>query len=201
VKVKKLELRMSRVKKRIEVLIRRLENGDDIQNRDLKAVLTKQEFEVYEGDWEQSQDYFHGKMFDRCSRYEELLAKGDFFYNRAESGRFKNSKELHDSAQSFYEKALEALSEEIGMNSVFSASYDRSVDDASLNQAGMPRHRSSKSISNEAKSNERLDKRQFKLKHLKSSLEDFERRGNESVEIDSDSDYLKNLLAKLKNRK
>ncbi len=192
---------MSRIKKRIEVLIKRLENGDDIQNRDLKSVLTEQEFEMYEADWQQSQDYFHGTMFDRCSRYDELLAKGDFFYNRAESGRFKNSKELHNSAQSFYEKALEALSEEIGMNSAFSTSYDRSVDDASLSQAGMPRHRSSKSINNEAKQHQRLDKRQFKLKHLKESLDNFERRGIELIDSDSNGADIKKLMEKLKNRK
>lgn len=189
------------MKKRIEVLIQRLESGDDIQNRDLKAVLTRQEFQIYESDWQQSQDYFHGKMFDRCSRYDELLAKGDFFYNRAESGRFKNAKELHNSAQSFYEKALEALSEEIGMNSAFSTSYDRSVEDASLSQAGMPRHRSSKSINNEAKQHQRLDKRQFKLKHLKESLDNFERRGNESIDSDSNGADIKKLMEKLKNRK
>lgn len=192
---------MNRKKKRLEVLIQRLDDGEDIQNRDLKSVLTDYEFEMYEADWAQSQDFHHGKMFERCSSYDELLSKGDFFYNRAESRRFKNASELHEIAQQYYEKALEALREEINVNPIYSDSYDRSVDDASLSQSGMPRHRSSKSISNEAKSNERLDKRQFKLKHLKSSLEDFERRGNESVEIDSDNDYLKNLLAKLKNRK
>lgn len=192
---------MSKIKKRIEILIERLENGYDIQNRDLKTVLTDCEFEIYESDWEQSKDYHHGKIFERCSRYEEFLTKGDFFYNRAESGRFKNSKELHDSAQRFYEKALEALREEIEMNSVFSASYDRSVDDASLSQAGMPRHRSSKSINNEAKLHQRLDKKQFKLKHLKESLDNFERREKKSTENESMSEHMKKMLANIKNRK
>lgn len=192
---------MSRIKKRIEVLIERLELGDDIQNRDLKSVLTANEFEMYEADWKQSQEFHHGKIFEKCSRYDELLSKGDFFYNRAESRRFKKSKELHDTAQSFYEKALEALREEIGVNPIYSASYDRSVDDASLSQSGMPRHKSSKSINNEARSNERLDKRQFKLKHLKSSLEDFERRGAETTDKDLGNDEIKKMLANLKNRK
>jgi hypothetical protein len=192
---------MSNKKERIAKLIYRLECGNDIQNRDLKSVLTDCEFEMYEADWKQSQEFHHGTMFERCSSYDDFLSKGDFFYNRAESGRFKNVKELHEIAQQFYEQALEALREAIDVNQIYSASYDRSVDDASLSQSGMPRHRSSKSINNEAKSNQRLDKRKFKLKHLKSSLEDFERRGTETTDKDSGNDEIKKLLANLKNRK
>lgn len=195
---------MSDKKQRIGKLIYRIESGNDVANRDLKSVLTSDEFEMYESDWEQSQDFHHAKMFDKSTRYEELLAKGDFFYNRAESNRFKNSRELHNKAQDFYDKALEALREDIGMNPSISASYDRSADDASLSQAGMPRHRSSKSINNEAKNHQRLDKRQFKLKHLKSSLANFDNRKegkelgrNEGSGI-SDSEKLKNLMKRFR---
>jgi hypothetical protein len=209
---------MSNKKERIGKLIYRLECGNDIQNRDLKSVLTDDEFKQYEAEWESHLDWKSGVNYEYSSKYDDLLKKGDFANNKAESGRFgkEATTKLYRQAESYYEKALEALEEESQMNPMIGASYDRSDDTLSsstdLSYHGMPRRLTSKSLQNQGNvvysssggstsTKEKVTKRDFKLKALKESLDNFERRGNESTENEAMAEHMKKMLANLKNRK
>jgi hypothetical protein len=209
---------MSNKKERIGKLIYRLECGNDIQNRDLKSVLTDDEFKQYEAEWENHLDWKSGVNYEYSSKYDDLLKKGDFANNKAESGRFgkEATKKLYREAENYYERALEALQEESQMNPMIGASYDRSYDTLSSNTDisyhGMPRRLTSKSLQNQGNvvysssggsttTKEKVTKRDFKLKALKESLDNFERRGNESSEDEAIAERMKTMLANLKNRK
>ena len=210
---------MSRIKKRIEVLIERLENGNDIQNRDLKGVLTSEEFNQYEAEWESHLDWKNGVNYQYSSKYDELLHKGDFSHNKAESGRFSEvaTKKLRRESENYYEKALEVLEEESQENPMIGASYDRSYNTLTSNNTdisyhGMPRRLTSKSLNNQGNVvysasggstsvKEKITKRDFKLKFLKESLENFEGRESKKIDEDSEREQIKNLLKKLRNRK
>lgn len=210
---------MSRIKKRIEVLIERLEQGDDIQNRDLQTVLTSDEFKQYESKWEIHLDWKKGVNYEYSTQYDDLLKKGDFATNKAESGRFgkEATSKLYRQAENYYERALEALEEESSQNPMIGASYDRSYNTLTSSNTdpsyhGMPRRLTSKSPQNQGNVvysagggstmvKQQLTKRDFKLKALKESLDNFERRGNESTEDEAIAERLKTMMAKLKNRK
>lgn len=206
-------------KERIGKLIYRLEGGNDIQNRDLKSVLTDAEFKQYEAEWESHLDWKNGVNYEYSSQYDDLLKKGDFANNKAESGRFgkEATTKLYRQAESYYEKALEALEEESQMNPMIGASYDRSYNTLTSSNTdpsyhGMPRRLTSKSLQNQGNVvysagggstmvKQQLTKRDFKLKALKESRDNFERRGNESSEDEAIAERMKTMLANLKNRK
>jgi len=207
---------MSNKKERIAKLIYRLECGNDIQNRDLKSVLTDDEFKQYESEWESHLDWKSGVNYEYSSKYDDLLKKGDFANNKAESGRFgkEATTKLYREAENYYERALEALEEESQMNPMIGASYDRSYNTLTSSNTdpsyhGMPRRLTSKSLQNQGNVvysssggstniKDKVTKRDFKLKALKESLENFERRGTESDVSEITSERLKKLLANLK---
>ena len=206
-------------KERIGKLIYRLECENDIQNRDLKSVLTDDEFKQYEAEWESHLDWKSGVNYEYSSKYDDLLKKGDFANNKAESGRFgkEATTKLYREAESYYERALEALQEESQMNPIIGSSYDRSYNTLTSSNTfpsyhGMPRRLTSKSLQNQgnvvhsssggSKSRkEKVTKRDFKLNALKESLENFERRGTEAGVSKITSEHLKKLLSNLKRQK
>ncbi len=210
---------MSRIKKRIEVLINRLEKGDDIQNRDLKSVLTSDEFSNYESEWENHLDWKSGRNYQYSAIYDEFLHKGDFAYNKAESGRFSKeaTENLYREAERNYELGLEQLEAESQINPMIGASYDRSFNtltssNTDISYHGMPRRLTSKSLNNQGNVvysssggssdvKDKVTKRDFKLKALRESLDNFERRGTEDDEIESQNLKINELMKNLKNRK
>ena len=210
---------MGNKKERIGELIHRLECGNDIQNRDFKSVLTDDEFKQYEAEWESHLDWKSGVNYEYSSKYDDLLKKGDFATNKAESGRFSKeaTSRLYRQAENYYERALEALKEESSQNPMIGASYDRSYDtlkssNTDISYHGMPRRLTSKSLQNQGNvvysssggstsTKEKVTKRDFKLKALKESLDNFERRGNESSEDEDIAERMKKMLANIKNRK
>ena len=210
---------MSSKKERIGKLIYRLECGNDIQNRDLKSVLTDDEYERYESEWESHLEWKKGVHYEYSSKYDELLKKGDFAHNKSESERFSSQarKKFRAEAERYYEKALETLEEESERNPMIGASYDRSHDtlksaNTNVSFHGMPRRITSKSLNNQSDViysssdgstilKDKSSKRDFKLKALKESYKCFDERGIESNQNQVSREQLINLLANVRNRK
>lgn len=174
---------MARSKKRIEELLNRLRNGIDVAVRDLRNALTDLEYENYKIDIENA-NLINGNSFVNIfHEYEELIAKADFTYSKAESSRVSKSasKKLHDLAQVQYENALELFRSELSINPSIIQSYDRNPDgiraDISLSPAGVPRAINSKSV-HKISNNTRISKRELKIRSLEDSLSNFEKSEN-----------------------
>jgi hypothetical protein len=186
---------MARSKKRIEELLNRLKNGTDVAVRDLKGALTTIEYENYKSDIENA-NFINGNSFVQIFyEYEELIAKADFTYSKAEGTRVSKSasKKLHDLAQVQYEHALELFRSELSVNPSIIQSYDRNPDgngaDVSLSPAGVPRAINSKSV-HKISNKTRISKRELKIRVLEDSLNNFENSGNiqKTREINLNSD-------------
>lgn len=110
--------------KRLKELLARLKRGDDITRRDLKSVLTEEQWEEFEYN-NQNIDIEEpdaSNRPDELRTYLDLLKKADFYYYRAEStsktersridhlGR-SGRKRLFDKADTYYERAIERLNE------------------------------------------------------------------------------------------
>jgi hypothetical protein len=110
--------------KRLEELFVRLKSGEDISRRDLKNALTEQQWEEFEYN-NQNIDIEEpdaSNRPDELRTYLDILKKADFYYYRAEStsktersridhlGR-SGRKRLFDTADTYYERAIERLNE------------------------------------------------------------------------------------------
>jgi len=110
--------------KRLKELFVRLKSGEDISRRDLKNALTEQQWEEFEYN-NQNIDLEEpdaSNRPDELRTYLDLLKKADFYYYRAEStsktersridhlGR-SGRKRLFDTADTYYERAIERLNE------------------------------------------------------------------------------------------
>ena len=110
--------------KRLKELVARLKSGEDITRRDLKNALTEQQWEEFEYN-NQNIDIEEpdaSNRPDELRTYLDLLKKADFYYYRAEStsktersridhlGR-SGRKRLFDTADTYYERAIERLNE------------------------------------------------------------------------------------------
>lgn len=110
--------------KRLKELFVRLKSGEDISRRDLKNALTEQQWEEFEYN-NQNIDIEEpdaSNRPDELRTYLDLLKKADFYYYRAEStsktersridhlGR-SGRKRLFDTADTYYERAIERLNE------------------------------------------------------------------------------------------
>jgi len=110
-------------KKRLERLLKKIEDGKDVSRRELQTALTEAEWEAYEQMAEQESSLKdlenRPKDFDR---YIDILKLADFYHNRAQSTpTTSRSRRDHDGragaarlavkAESIYESALEHLEE------------------------------------------------------------------------------------------
>jgi hypothetical protein len=110
--------------KRLKELFARLKSGEDITRRDLQNALTEEQWEEFEYN-NQNVDVEEpdsSNRPDELRTYLDLLKKADFYYYRAEStkktersridhlGR-SGRKRLFDTADTYYERAIERLNE------------------------------------------------------------------------------------------
>jgi len=176
--------------KRLKELFVRLKSGEDITRRDLKNALTDEQWEEFEYNNQNIdvEEPDSSNRPDELRTYLELLKKADFYYYRAEStkktersridhlGR-SGRKRLFDTADTYYERAIERLNEIFEscdgqtLNEVLSH-LDRSWalgDSPNLGPNHMPRVRNSRSRFSDSQSG--LTKFDLKRKYKRDAIE------------------------------
>lgn len=178
---------------RMKTLIARLEQGEDVQARDILVMLTADQKTQYEAAWTEQQELRALKKPDDIVEYEKLLNKAIVLDARAEqytpkkmNGKALNSTaaesattKLRASATNAFEHALSRLEEIVTVDPDLRYWFDRDLD---FNLASsmtddvhtLPRVITSKSINNLARTDtERFGKKtktQIKLEALQSAL-------------------------------
>lgn len=176
--------------KRLKELFVRLKSGEDISRRDLQNALTEEQWEEFEYN-NQNIDVEEPDLSNRPDElrtYLDLLKKADFYYYRAEStkktersridhlGR-SGRKRLFDTADTYYERAIERLNEIFEscdgqtLNEVLSH-LDRPWalgDSPNLGPNHMPRVRNSRSRFSDSQSG--LTKYDLKRKYKRDAIE------------------------------
>lgn len=150
------KLNPTTTKSRIGELIARLEAGDDVQARDIKTVLTAEQWQRYQADWLQQRDHRDIDKPHEITAYEKLLSKALMAYGRWDSycqrrdakAGVKQALEIKQLAA--FERAAEHLRECYKNNMGMLVWFDRSLehDSYSIDPDGMPRVVTSRSLSN-----------------------------------------------------
>ena len=176
--------------KRLKELFVRLKSGEDISRRDLKNALTDEQWEEFEYNNQNIdvEEPDSSNRPDELRTYLDLLKKADFYYYRAEStkktersridhlGR-SGRKRLFDTADTYYERAIERLNEIFEscdgqtINEVLSH-LDRPWalgDSPNLGPNHMPRVRNSRSRFSDSQSG--LTKFDLKRKYKRDAIE------------------------------
>ena len=112
---------------RIRQLIARIESGKDVQARDLKIVLSAEQYKDYQQRWRDQKELRAEEKPDDVVAYEALLkeallayAKFEKYSGRSSSrsnliiNRSQKATELQNTADGAFERALEFLSEAAG---------------------------------------------------------------------------------------
>ncbi len=176
--------------KRLKELFVRLKSGEDITRRDLQNALTEEQWEEFEYNNQNIdvEEPDSSNRPDELRTYLDLLKKADFYYYRAEStkntarsridhlGR-SGRKRLFDTADTYYERAIERLNEIFEscdgqtLNEVLSH-LDRPWafgDSPNLGPNHMPRVRNSRSRFSDTQSG--LTKYDLKRKYKRDAIE------------------------------
>jgi len=177
---------------RIRELAARLEKGEDVQARDLKIVLTAEQYEEYQRRWQEQLDHRNAKKPTDVSQYESLLqeallsyAKFDRYSGKGSSrsnlivNRSQRTQNLKNTADRLFEEALEFLNVATLRDPNIEGWFDRRLDfrpdsDLSVDPVGMPRvitSRSADNLSSRKASFGLKSKRELKLEILREALE------------------------------
>jgi hypothetical protein len=178
--------------KRLKELLTRLKRGDDITRRDLKSVLTEEQWNEYE----QANQYLsvdYSESIDRPTEldiYLEKIRQADFYHNRASStpktersridGRNRSgSQRLYHQAEACYEDALMYLCGVLEGHDAQLAHelrlwLDRDIDTdiekrPTADPQSVPRIKGSRSIHSE--SNKGANKFELKRKYKRDAVE------------------------------
>jgi hypothetical protein len=184
---------------RIVELLARLREGNDVQARDLKLVLTDKQHQLMALAWQEQKEL---RVLDKPSEvteYEQLLQEAlmrqgqydRYSERKATRGnttvdRQKRTKELGNKAEGAFEGALERLEEIIGVDPSLQIWFDRPLDFCaggalSLDSSGMPRVITSKSFENglfgqaATRFGASKSKRQVKIDALEDALAELDR--------------------------
>ena len=178
---------------RMKALIARLEQGEDVQARDILVMLTADQKTQYEAAWTEQLEIRALKKPDDIVEYERLLNKALMLDGRAEqytpkkmNGKALNSTaaeiattKLRASATNAFEHALSRLEEIVSVNPTLRIWLDRDLDFGIASSMTddvhtLPRVITSKNINNLASNGfERFGKKtktQIKLEALQDSL-------------------------------
>ena len=152
--------------KRLQELIDRMTHGKDVSTRDLKNVLTPEEFADLQAQWASQmtmRDWLRDKP-DAVVEYETLLRQANFHYNKAESYSGSSTKSNHrdkngvriadkfyNQSQAAFERALEHLTEAAQMDPSLHIWFDRPLEfglngNIDLSPEGMPQAGASRSV-------------------------------------------------------
>ena len=111
----------------------KLKCGENVQNRQLQAWLSEEEYEQLDYEW-QEQLVLRSELKDKPSdlkRYEEKLREATFNYNRAEGysskGKHTTAKTFYNKSESLCEDALEILQDILHYDSSHRVWFDRDI--------------------------------------------------------------------------
>jgi hypothetical protein len=187
---------------RLKVLLDRLQQKDEVSNRDLKLVLSDSEFKQMLENWDavKSQKYLDKPK--EIKRYEKLLKRATLFANRYESYQGKLTSKPHiqtalmNKADDELEKAAECFFEITSMG-ILNGWFDRDiVKDASLAIENMPRAITSKSSfgGNGASFNS------IKIAAVEEAMDQIENPSNAEQAMDGFNESM-NMINSFRNRK
>jgi hypothetical protein len=167
--------------KSLEKYLHRLQTGQHVQNRALEKWLSEDEFNSIDQIWELEQaKVAHWKDKPQAViDYETLLKRADFQRNRSESYADKNNRqqarEFEQLSQSSYERALEYLEGQVGLDPSLHGWFDRSLDwdDFNLDVDSVPRCITSRSLSKQGDGfDSKMSIAQIKLQVVQQALDD-----------------------------
>jgi len=195
---------------KLSVLLERLKNGEHVQNRSLKNVLTQNQFEVIAVLWKEQVE-LRKDLADKPDvivEYERRFKKARFIYSRADGysgkGCHKPAKSLFGQADTEFEKLLEYLQEIIYADPSLMTWFDRNVhwemgDEPALCPSAMPHVITSKSLDNlgHTYTTTKLTKNQVKQQVVEDALNELLYAGDKMSSEEMDA-LIKDKLAKLK---
>lgn len=177
-----------------------LKAGEHVQNRMLQTWLTAEEFEEIGTGWELEKNY-RADVFDKPDavvKYEKLIKRADFLYNKADYLSQKGKKSDMNVADAAYERALEHLQEQLSLNADLHGWFDRDLNFGHGSMLGLdpdsvPRCVTSRSINRQAgQAHEKRTIGDIKLQVVQKALDDLI---FEVTETNGQSPKLKSLLA------
>jgi hypothetical protein len=170
---------------RINVLINRLDAGEDVSRSSLARVLTPEQMVGLDESWKTERASRKEPKPSEIRHYESLLGQGVMLYGRYEAKHqtlpAHESTRLISLAERELEKALEFAVELVQINSSFRMWFDRDPKDADCGApASMPRVVTSKSHDNQSACKRvpfANSKRDLKLAALYDALEKLQPTG------------------------
>lgn len=166
-------------KSRISELIEKLEAGEDVQARDIKTVLTAEQWQQYQAEWSRQKGYRDEPKPHVISAYEKLLSKALLAYGRWDSYCQRRTAQasvkhaLEQKQLAAFERAAEYLTECYQADAAIQAWFDRSLerDSFAIDPDSMPRVVTSRSLSNLSSGAVHVrTKRDIKLEALQQAL-------------------------------
>jgi hypothetical protein len=119
---------------KLEDIATRLKRGENVQNRQLKAWLTEDEYAQIEAEWAEQKE-LREELKDKPSvlkRYEDKLKEAIMMRNRSDAYHRKGKKEtaynLDGKCESLCEDALEILQEIVSADASLQTWFDRNLD-------------------------------------------------------------------------
>lgn len=186
---------------RLVELLGRLQEGDDVAKRDMKAVLSDTEFDAFDQQWEEQQHLRAATKLkpEEVVEYEKRLKKAEFEYGKAEhfnqsakrkrvkgSDGLRTDERAYRRAEAALERLLEYLDECLARDPGLSIWFDRQVafgaaSDVTLSPEAMPRVVTSRSMNRlgDGRMVGIVSKRELKMSTLERALaaiEDEQRR-------------------------
>lgn len=198
---------MNRVKKlaRLQTLLQRLNNNEQVSNRDLKLVLTDIEFKEMKENWNSIQLQKKLDKPKQIREYEKRLKRATLFQNRYESyqAKFNKKLEIEKSLINRAEHELEKTAEyffDITYNNRFIGWFDRSINKEDvLALENMPRTITSNSLFAESKQiTNTISIRNLKIQTVEKAIDQIDSPPKDDELID-EWDETKKLIDELKS--
>ena len=192
---------------RLKVLLLRLNNNQEVSNRDLKLALTDNEYGEMRENWQAVKSQKHRDKPKEVKNYEKLLKRATLFENRYESYQAKIDKklnvekELSNEAEYSLEKAAEYFIEIMTGNGL-RAWFDREIaENESLALENMPRTITSKSYFGGGSSIVKTTKiRDIKIDAVEQAINQIENPSNAN-QANNGFDEVKETIKKLNSLK
>lgn len=219
---------VERQQQRINKHLERLRQGDDVQLRDIKSVLTADQYTVMEAAWKEQLQLRQQEKPEGVKSYEKLLNKAALLHGQldAYSSRMPKTKQLHvgrteriadlkNRTDRAFEDALERLQEIAAADPSVQVWFDRDLDFSfdthiGLDPTQMPRVVTSRSLGNVGKRKIRnvfgmRTRMEIKIEALEAAQMELQKltrnedqRIADSQKADADAAKLRGLLGKLK---
>jgi len=135
---------------RLEAISKKLQRGENVQNRQLQTWLNDDEYAQLEYEWKEQLELREELKYkpSELKRYEKKLREATFNYNRAEGysskGKHSTAKKFYNKSESLCEDALEILQEILHYDCSLRVWFDRDISfevggDLSADIVSLPR--------------------------------------------------------------